>query len=184
MKRQLRIFVGFFCVFTLILVFMAPMAFSDKVLEIKKFKVNKVNTHQLTKGPRGPGKGQEWSELTVTFYSKPKWVNEVTIKYFVLMKGKEGNILSGEVTYVNVPSGKNVSSLFMHYTTLARYGKIEAVHCELWAKGAVRDKNDWPKKPGKKWWEMKAPVKGLLMNKLQTPFIVASKYLGLSIKVE
>lgn len=183
MKRQLRVFAGFFCVFTLILVFMAPMAFSDKALNIKKFKVNKVSTSNLTKGGKS-GRGNAWSELTVIFESRPKWVDEVTIKYFVLMKGKEGNILSGEITYVNVPSGKNVSSLFLHYTTLARYGKIEAVHCELWAKGAVRDKSNWPTKPGKKWWEMKAPVKGLLMNKLQTPFIIDSKYLGLSIKAE
>lgn len=184
MKRQLRIFAGFFCVFTLILVFMAPMAFSDKAMNIIKFKVNKVSTTNLTQGGRSPGKGEQWSELTVTFNSKPKWVNEVTVKYFVLMKGKEGNILSGEITYVNVPSGKNVSSLFMHYTTLARYGKIEAAYCELWAQGAVRDKIHWPKKPGKKWWEMKAPVKGLLMNKQQTPFIISSKYLGLMIKAE
>ena len=98
---------------------------------------------------------------------------------------KGGDVLYGELTYINVPAArKHISSLFVHPTTLERYGKIESVHCEIWSKGKIRAMIDYPKRSPRKWWEKKAPIKGVLLTKFYTPFAYEGEYDGLAIKVE
>ena len=65
---------------------------------------------------------------------------------------------------------------------MARFGKIDAVHCEIWVKGKIRAWADYPSKPPKKWWEMKPPIEGMLVNKYSTPYLLEPEYSGLAIR--
>ena len=187
MRRSLRIFMGFFCIFICISFLIPTVALSDKFIKAKKLNIIQKVHSSVRTSRKQAGKGSgKWTEIRLVFQTKVKWVDELTVKYYALVKDpRESQVLYGEITYLNVPAGKkHFSSLFIHPATMAKFGKIGAVHCELWAKGELRDVEDFPSKPAKKWWEMKPPVKGLLVPKFYTPFTLDGDYDGLPIKVE
>ena len=164
-----------------------PEVFSDQYIKARKLIVNQ-NIHMAvqelsTKAAKKLGK---WTEIRLLFDSKVQWVNELTVKYFVLVRDAKGQeILYGDITYLNVPNGKaHMASIFIHPATMSKYRKILSVHCEIWAEGKLRDVADIPKRPAKKWWEMKPPLKGLLISKFYTPFALNKEYDILPIKVE
>ncbi|MCK5706005.1 MAG: hypothetical protein KAI43_00010 [Candidatus Aureabacteria bacterium] len=187
MKYKIKTVVLAFLFFVLAFTYSIPASFSDKAVTIKKFKLAKKTPSGKLSTSKTAGKtSSKWRELRLIFISRPKWIDEVTVKYFARVKSKDGGRnLAGEITYVNVPAGKaHLSSLFVHPTTLMRFGDIDAVHCEIWVKGKIRDMVDWPRKPQKKWWEMKAPMPGVLLTKFQTPFAYEGDYAALAIKAE
>jgi hypothetical protein len=193
MKRQSRVFMGIFSVVFLLSVLIVYGVDSDNAISVKKFQIVKKPLSQVVKtrtatSSRSAIPGVEWTELRLEFKTTPEWIDEMNIKCYARVQGKndrEGTILFGEVTYVNVPRWKyHAASLFVHPTTLARYGQVENVHCEIWAKGKLRDTVDWPQKTSRKWWEMKAPVKGSILTKFYTPFAFSADYDGLAVKTE
>ena len=188
MKRNARIVAGLLCFFVMVSFIIPAVGFGDKAVQARKLKVRQKSLSSIISTSKSAGKGaQKWTEIRLEFATKVKWVDELTVKYYALVKSaKSSEILYGDVTYINVPAGnKHISSLFVHPTTMAKYGgKIKSVHCELWAQGELRDVADFPSKPQKKWWEMKPSIKGVLFKRYFTPFALDAEYLGLAIKVE
>src|SRR5437016_2903159 len=51
---------------------------------------------------------ERWLEVEVEFAAAPQFTDELTFKYYVLVAGK---LLTGEVTHVNIPAGKELRSV-------------------------------------------------------------------------
>lgn len=122
---------------------------------------------------------REWFRLEVEFESKPDWLDEVTFTYHVLLRNdalaRPGDprsafrVLRGQVTKVNVPSGRrNYSVMFIHPRTLERFGSIERIAVIASSGGVVLDTHSPDART--RWWEELPPVDGLLLNRLETPF--------------
>src|SRR5438552_14309700 len=61
---------------------------------------------------------ERWLEVEVTFACAPEFTDELTLKYFILVNGK---LLTGEVTHVNIPAGRdNRSVMYVTPKTLQR----------------------------------------------------------------
>ncbi|MBN1521251.1 MAG: hypothetical protein JW928_01860 [Candidatus Aureabacteria bacterium] len=186
MARKFKILTGFACICLMLFWCVVPAAFSDKYISASKLKVTQKTRSTVQSTSTQAGSRGRWTEIRLEFDTKVKWVDELTVRYFALVEDVKGqDILYGDITYLNVPSGKaHISSLFVHPATMAKYGKIISVHCEIWAQGKLRDVADIPSKPAKKWWEMKPPIKGQMVPKFYTPYSLDREYDGLAVKVE
>jgi len=90
------------------------------------FQLLKINTNFIS-SPQFSYTGAEqfqadqrerWLEVEVTFACAPEFTDELTIKYFILFNGK---LLTGEVTHVNIPAGReNRSVMYVTPKTLQR----------------------------------------------------------------
>ena len=138
MKRYVKIFFVWLC-FLMFFSFTAiPVGFCDKAVSAGKLNIVQRTRSTVKQYGATAGKVHKWTELKLEFTTRVQWVDELTVKYFVLVTSeKNSDILSGEITYINVPAGKNhMSSLFIHPDTMLKYGgKVQALHCEIWAGG-------------------------------------------------
>src|SRR5437868_3629426 len=90
------------------------------------FQLLKINTNFIS-SPQFTYTGAEqfqadqrerWLEVEVTFACAPEFTDELTLKYFILVNGK---LLTGEVTHVNIPAGReNRSVVYVTPKTLQR----------------------------------------------------------------
>lgn len=131
--------------------------------------------YQFQGDDRRTGRAEQWLELEVEFEAKPEYTEELTFKYFVLINSK---LLTGEVTHVSIPSGRDLRSvMYVSPRTLARLlaGKtltantIENVAVQILNKGATVAEKSF--KEGAPQWYTKMPqITGFVLNKNQTPF--------------
>jgi hypothetical protein len=103
-------------------------------------------------------------------------------------QGKPGEgiavVLTGEVTYVNVPAGKDeYGVVYVHPDTLARYSTTQGytdfdrnfnIHAEVDVDGQISDYYDKNKEPDLNWYTKPRPVKGLVYRQNQCAFILDS----------
>ena len=116
-----------------------------------------------------------WLEVEVEFKATPELTNELTFKYYILFNG---TLLTGEVTHVNVPAGReNRSVMYIPPRALARFANNRAItenSCQNIAvqivqQGEVKAEASLNRaQPG--WYEALPQVSGLVLNKDQTPF--------------
>jgi hypothetical protein len=116
----------------------------------------------------------EWGQVTVTYdLESPTWVDELTFDYYLLMKRDDVHVLlPGSVTYVNVPEAEDLRSMvYLHPTTLARFGEIDAVMVIVQERG-VRGAEAAVPEPRMRWWEQaQVPrIDGLVLSRIETPF--------------
>jgi hypothetical protein len=148
-------------------------------------KINKIS-HQVLRAPSynttGGSLGSQvaaankpWLHIEVDFESELDWADEVQLKYYVLMgEGRERRLFAGDVTHINVAkSRRNYSAMFMHPSTLARYGrgKVEAVAVQLFYQGRLMDQASNPQ-ASSRWWEQFSPTPGFLLRPTDTPWSV------------
>jgi hypothetical protein len=100
------------------------------------------------------------------------------------VKGKGVAVaLTGTVTYVNIPAGKDIYGVFyVHPSTLGRYSERGSsdfdrkynIHIEALIGGAEMDHFDKKKDPmGPDWYKALKPIPGLVFLQNQSPFIIA-----------
>ena len=115
----------------------APAAGGSRILEIKRISGGKVNTpeYQLKKS-QFAARTREWFQIIVDYETDPEWVDEASFTYYVVVKAKAGQgrpgqspytLFKGDVTYINVEKGRHKSDIFIHPSTLSRYGDVERV---------------------------------------------------------
>jgi hypothetical protein len=134
--------------------------------------VVKTPEFSLSSGPQKRSKSGDWLEVEVDFETKVDDIDELTIKYTILIEKK---LLDGEVTHVSIPKGReHFSVVYVSPRNLDRLtggkalaaGSIENVWVEISKQGQVLDRSSF--KPGP------APnlphIAGMVMNKDQTPF--------------
>ena len=92
--------------------------------------------------------------------------------------------LTGEVTYVNIPAGKDCYGVFyVHPSTLARYSGDRGyedydrkfnVHVEAYVAGAKMDYIDKRKEQDPNWYQQLKAVPNLVYRQDQCPFLLDS----------
>lgn len=174
--RQARGWTGVACAVLLATVTALDcFAQASELVAIKKISGLKVRTpeYRLVAG-QAQARGKDWFSVNTTYDTAPDWVDDITFSYFVLITGKSpgqprNTLLSGDVTYVNVQKGRHLSDMYLHPSTLARYGEVERVAVIVRVQGRVVAMASEPSSP-QRWWEQLTPVQGLVLNRMETPF--------------
>jgi hypothetical protein len=118
---------------------------------------------------------ERWLEVEVEFATAPALTDELTFKYFILVNG---SLLTGEVTHVNIPFARdNRSVMYAPPDALLRASNnrpltiagIQNIAVQLFHQGAIRDELSLVRAPAQ-WYTTIPAIKGLLLNKDETPF--------------
>jgi hypothetical protein len=116
-----------------------------------------------------------WLEVEVEFKVTPELTDELTFKYYVLFNG---TLLTGEVTHVNIPAGReNHSVMYVPPRVLARFGNNRAitlnscqnVAVQILQQGTVKSEASL-NRAAPQWFTTREQVSGFVLNKNQTPF--------------
>ncbi|HZA38357.1 MAG TPA: Amuc_1102 family pilus-like protein [Candidatus Baltobacteraceae bacterium] len=116
-----------------------------------------------------------WLEVEVEFKATPELTDELTFKYYILFNG---TLLTGEVTHVNIPAGReNRSVMYIPPRALARFANNRAItenSCQNIAvqivqQGAVKAETSL-NRAQPQWFAALPQVSGFVLNKDQTPF--------------
>ena len=128
---------------------------------------------------------RDWAAVTVEYETHPKWIDQISFKYFVLLRSNNKDdkdapytLLEGEVSYIEVKEGQHTSAIFMHPSTIERYGEVVACAVEILYGDEKVEKTDIAGKAPVTglWWkslgsEKTVTVKtGYLLNRAKTPF--------------
>jgi len=144
-------------------------------LKIRKITGTKQKTPQykLLTGQK-MARTRNWYVINVQYETAPDWTDEIVFDYYVLLKGKnpkqpKHTLLTGHVSYINVEKGKHLSDMYLHPSTIARYGEVQGVACVVKVQGRTVAIGTQPSSK-QRWWEQLTPQPGLLLDRYQTPF--------------
>ena len=116
-----------------------------------------------------------WLEVEVEFKATPELTNELTFKYYILFNG---TLLTGEVTHINIPAGReNRSVMYVPPRALARFANnrpiaensIQNIAVQIVQGGAVQAEASL-NRAQPQWYAALPQLSGLVLNKDQTPF--------------
>lgn len=134
---------------------------------------------------------QDWVEVKLTYDTKPAWIDEVAIQFFVLteyeVKGKFFYILSRKtVRNADVEQGKDhLAAVYLPPNTVKRYGYPVAIAVEVSVDGkvvaALSQQGERRLKLPDDWWKNDKVVKAegvsvrddALLSRDRTPFAMA-----------
>jgi hypothetical protein len=118
---------------------------------------------------------ERWLEVEVEFAAAPEFTDELTLKYFVLVNGK---LLTGEVTHVNVPAGReNRSVMYVSPRALARVlgnraltpNSVQNIAVQIVQQASVKSELSQDRAQPQ-WFASMPAVAGAVLNKNETPF--------------
>lgn len=154
-------------------------AANDRLLVIKKVDAGKVKTPDYQVKPAQPvQRMRDWYKVEVIYDTSQEWLDEVSFTYYVVVKAKQPQpgqsaytLFKGDVTYINVEKGRHKSDIYLHPSTLARYGEVERVAALVNVAGRLVGMDGLPSgSTSTRWWEQLPPQEGYLLNRTQTPF--------------
>jgi hypothetical protein len=159
-----------------------------KILKIEpNFLESPIYSAGYTK--RG-AKPKSWLEIEVSFewqprLRDPKFIDELTFNYYILLKNRspqypQGTLLVGSVTHTSIPQEKDMHSVvYVSPRTLERFfeGKVPAnaeqalvdVGVTITKQGQQVAAISWKSKTGE-WWPQFQQTPGFVLNKNETPF--------------
>ena len=142
-------------------------------VQIKKIIPGKVATpqYQLLKG-QTMARTREWFQLVTQYETAPDWMDELTFTNYVLVRDTQKNaqtLFKGDVTYMTVQKGKHMSDIYLHPSTIARYGQIQATAVLVTFRGQLEAVESQPASQ-QRWWEQMTPTEGFLLSRMDTPF--------------
>lgn len=147
------------------------------------FQLTKINReleatpeYNLSQGPSVKNPGHErWLQVEAEFTATPEFTDELTFKYYILIDGK---LLTGEVTHVNIPAGKELHSvMYVSPRALTHIlgsrsltaTSLQNVAVQILAKGEVKDELSLVRaRP--QWFSALPALTGFVLNKNETPF--------------
>lgn len=161
-----------------------------------EFKITKVDSN-LIESPTFTGvrydkrgfKAKNWLEVEVTFewqprQKEPKYTEELTFNYYILLKNKsaqfpQGTLLVGSVNLASIPQGRDLHTVvYVSPRTLERFfdGKVpgngaavvETVGVTINKQGQLVADYSGSFKP--QWWSSFQQTPGFVLNKSETPF--------------
>jgi hypothetical protein len=147
--------------------------------QLLKISTNFISSPQFTYTGAGQFQADQrerWLEVEVTFACAPEFTDELTLKYFILVNGK---LLTGEVTHVNIPAGReNRSVMYVTPKTLQRLmlgrtvtnNAVQNTAVQLIQQGALKDEIS-AQRAAPQWYATLPQVGGLVLNKNETPFM-------------
>lgn len=167
-----------FSVLALMLLAFTLPAFAAANYSILKVTPSVIRTPQYSfvGDQRRTGQALQWLEVEVNFQSNVPFTDELTFRYYILVGGK---CLTGEVTHVSIPRGRDLYSvMYVSPRTLDQVlgGKpltgaaIENVGVQMVLKGQVVDTKSFKDVGNPQWWQNMQQIPGLVFNKNETPF--------------
>lgn len=152
-------------------------------LLVRKVSTDTTVTPSYNVKVRGANKSdgrKTWLTLHTLYDTAPRWIDEVTFTYYVVLKakspedvgpgGEQMNMFSNSVTYQNVKRGtKHESSMFMDPDTFERFGEVQAMAVVITIDGEVVAKIKQPESD-KDWWEGRPAHPSPLLRRDETPF--------------
>ncbi len=148
----------------------------QRPLVLKDISGGKILTPEYQiKRSQTAARTREWFQIVTTYDTDPEWIDEVQFTYYVLVKSKPNSksppqsVFKGEVTYINVEKGRHKSDMFLHPSTMSRYGDVQAVAALVTVQGRLVAMESKPP-TNERWWEKLAPQEGYLLDRSQTPF--------------
>jgi hypothetical protein len=135
-------------------------------------------------------RAKEWLEVEVTFewqprLRDPKYTDELTFNYYILLKNKsaaypQGTLLIGSVTHTSIPQERDMHSVvYISPRTLERFfdgnvpGNAEQalvdVGVSITKQGQEVAATSWKSRTGS-WWPQFQQTPGFVLNKNETPF--------------
>jgi hypothetical protein len=176
MKTNLR--------FVLLVAWLLPLAaFAQGRGPGTDFKITKI-TRSLISAPQFAYTGGQsyqtdqrdrWLQVEVEFTATPELTDELTFKYYILFNG---SLLTGEVTHVNIPAGReNRSVMYVPPRVLARFANnrpitensCQNVAVQIVQQGTVKAETSL-NRAAPQWFAILPQVSGFVMDKNQTPF--------------
>ena len=146
--------------------------------QITKITKNLIATPQFTYGGAEQyqtNQRDRWLEVEVQFTATPQFTDELTFKYYILFNS---NLLTGEVTHVNIPAGReNRSVMYVSPRALSRFGNnrpittnsCQNIAVQIVQQGAVKDESSLSRAQPQ-WYATLPQVLGFVLNKNETPF--------------
>ncbi len=146
--------------------------------QITKITKNLIATPQFTYGGAEQyqtNQRDRWLEVEVQFTATPQFTDELTFKYYILFNS---NLLTGEVTHVNIPAGReNRSVMYVCPRALVRFGNnrpittnsCQNIAVQIVQQGAVKDESSLSRAQPR-WYATLPQVPGFVLNKNETPF--------------
>ena len=117
---------------------------------------------------------RNWFQVVVDYETAPEWMDDLTFTYYIVTEGKTAGskftLFRGDVTYVNIAKGRHRSDMYLHPSTLERYGVVQRVGVVISSQGRVLAMDSLPASGGTRWWEKLTPLDGFVLNRMQTPF--------------
>jgi hypothetical protein len=165
------------CIFLPLIVSAQPRA-AGAEFQITKITRDLIPTPQFayTGGAqRQANQRDNWLEVEVEFKATPELTDDLTFKYYILFNG---TLLTGEVTHVNVPAGReNRSVMYVPPRVLARFANkrpiaenlCQNIAVQIVQEGVVKEEANL-NRAQPQWFEGLPQVSGLVLNKDQTPF--------------
>lgn len=148
-------------------------------LAVRRITGTKVETpeYQIKKS-QFAARTRNWYQIIVDYEVAPEWLDEATFTYYVLTQARRPEpgrnprtLFKGEVTYVNIGRGKRRSDIYLHPSTVDRFGDVERVAVEVRVGGAIIARDGLPQGTAQqRWWESFSPQDGYVLNRMQTPF--------------
>jgi hypothetical protein len=143
-------------------------------VQITKITKNLVATPDYGIGQYRVTANERWLEVEVEFNVAPEWIDELTLKYYILFNGRS---LTGEVTHVNISGGLNRSVMYVLPAALARFAGnrpllpniFQNIAVQVVQGGAVKDQLSLVRAPAQ-WFATLPPITGFVLNKSETPF--------------
>ncbi|MCS6771281.1 MAG: hypothetical protein NZ740_04570 [Kiritimatiellae bacterium] len=148
-------------------------------LIIRRISGGKVETPEYqVKKSQFAARTRNWFQIIVDYEVAPEWMDEATFTYYVLTQSRKPEpgrnprtLFKGEVTYINIGRGKRRSDVYLHPSTVERFGEVERVAVEVRVGGAIVAREGIPQGTvQQRWWESFAPLEGYVLNRMQTPF--------------
>jgi hypothetical protein len=135
-------------------------------------------------------RAKEWLEVEVTFewqprLRDPKYADELTFNYYILLKNKsalypQGTLLVGSVTHTSIPQERDMHSVvYISPRTLERFfdGRAPSnvdqalvdIGVTVTRQGQEVAATSWKSRSGS-WWPQFPQTPGFVLNKNETPF--------------
>jgi hypothetical protein len=160
-----------------------PFAAFGQTSTLQDFQITKITKNLIATPQFAYGGGQRyqtndrdrWLEVEVEFKATPELTDDLTFKYYILFNG---TLLTGEVTHVNIPAGReNHSVMYVPPRVLARLANKRPITENLCQNVAVQILQGGNVKAEASlnraaldWFTTLPTVSGLVLNKDQTPF--------------
>jgi len=151
----------------------AKMDFQIKRIEIRSYNPRSGG------GESGRGGNEAgrvpWKLFECEFDSQPEWADDIEVKWYVLMGGRQQTLATGSDTYIYVKKARrHVVAMFMHPMVMERWMGTTVqtsmdVGVEIWVQGRLWSFDD-TKHTRKQWWQQFTPQPGLLMRIDESPF--------------
>jgi hypothetical protein len=123
---------------------------------------------------------REWFRIRGEYETAPKWTDNISFTCYALFKPDPRHsgidnpatpylIISGEVAHANVKKGDHIVDMYIHPSTLERFGKVE--HFAVVAKQSGRQVGWLSQRDVQDgWWTQLKAVEGQILSRDQTPF--------------